>query len=75
MSSNTSELSTKDTQSVSKRTGSYQAKEMKDLASPDPLNENTCVKVIRTKHRSQNKIEKYYYTKLKKAKQFVTFHF
>ncbi len=39
----------------------------------NPLNRDLCVKVQRRKHRSQNKIEKYYYTKLKKRKNLSPF--
>ncbi|REG87009.1 YrbL family protein [Marinomonas pollencensis] len=39
----------------------------------NPLNEKLCVKVQKRSHRSQNKIEKYYYTKLKKRKNLSPF--
>ena len=39
----------------------------------NPLNEKLCVKVQKRSHRSQNKIEKYYYEKLKKRKNLSPF--
>lgn len=65
MSSNISKLSAQDTKVFLKKQDLIgQGNERSCFTNP--LNKNTCVKVIRTKHRSQNKIEKYYYTKLKK---------
>ena len=39
----------------------------------NPLNKNLCVKVQKRAHRSQNKIEKYYYEKLKTRKNLSPF--
>lgn len=39
----------------------------------NPLDTDTCVKVVNRKHRSQNRIEKYYYSKLKKRNNISPF--
>lgn len=39
----------------------------------NPLDADTCIKVVNTKHRSQNRIEKYYYSKLKKRNNISPF--